>query len=429
MKYVIEKLKEEKNILLNKPYIERGKQLNIKDIMLSPLIKLITGPRRAGKSVFALQLLKNAEFAYLNFDNEQLLNEFDEDKVEQALEEVYPKYKYLMLDEIQNLSSWDLWVSKLYRRGVNIVMTGSNAKLLSSEMATVLTGRYLMIEILPFSFSEVLTYRNTEFSDATPTQKANMALLMDEYLVNGGFPETLALRSITQNYLSTLFDSILLKDITKRFRVRQSTELYNLASYLLTNYTNPLTYTGLAEDLNFSSKTTLQKFIGYLTETYIYYLLPRFNNKLKLMQKAAFKLYVIDNGFITARSFDLSPNRGRLLENLVFIELIRRGYKSGLSLFYFKTKRDKEIDFVCKNGFTITDLIQVSYDISNPKTLNREISALKEAAVELKCNNMLLITASNHPVESIEGVQIISILNWLKNSEKEICHWKFGDSV
>ncbi len=420
MKYVIEKLKEEKNILLNKPYIERGKQQNIKDIMLSPLIKLITGPRRAGKSVFALQLLKNAEFAYLNFDNEQLLNEFDEDKVEQALEEVYPKYKYLMLDEIQNLSSWDLWVSKLYRRGVNIVMTGSNAKLLSSEMATVLTGRYLMIEILPFSFSEVLTYRNAEFSDATPTQKANMALLMDEYLVNGGFPETLALRSITQNYLSTLFDSILLKDITKRFRVRQSTELYNLASYLLTNYTNPLTYTGLAEDLNFSSKTTVQKFIGYLTETYIYYLLPRFNNKLKLMQKAAFKLYVIDNGFITARSFELSPNRGRLLENLVFIELIRRGYKSGLSLFYFKTKRDKEIDFVCKNGFTITDLIQVSYDISTPKTLNREISELKEAAVELKCNNMLLITASNHPVESIEGVKIISILNWLKNSEKEI---------
>ena len=107
----------------------------------------------------------------------------------------------------------------------------------------------------------------------------------------------------------------------------------------------------------------------------------------------------------------------------------RGSLQSGLSLFYFKTKRDKVKDFVCKNGFTITDLIQVSYDISNPKTLNREISALKEAAVELKCNNMLLITASNHPVESIEGVQIISILNWLKNSEKEICHWKFGDSV
>lgn len=409
---IVYKQREERDLLSMKPYVDRWQSHDTRDVMQSPLIKLIVGPRRAGKSVFALQLLKSKHFAYLNFDNEPLLERFDEDLVEQALEEVYPQYEYLMLDEIQNLPSWDLWVSKLYRRGINIVMTGSNAKLLSSEMATVLTGRYLMIEILPFSFQEVVTFNNQRLSGHTPTEKANTMLQLDDYLVYGGFPETLAMRSITQNYLGSLFDSVLLKDVAKRFKVRHTTELYKLASYLLANYTNPVSYSTLVKDLEMNSKITCQKFVGYLTETYMFHQLPRFDNKMRIMQKAPFKMYVVDNGFISSRSFELSPNKGRLLENIVLVELMRRGYKPGFSLFYYRTRNDREIDFVCKQGHQVSALVQVSYDTTQGKTLNREITALNEAARELKCDKKLLLTV--YPAtQEIEGVEITPVVDWL----------------
>jgi predicted AAA+ superfamily ATPase len=149
---------------------------------------LITGPRRAGKSVFALQLLMNKNFAYLNFDDDLLLKNFDENFVWQYLLEVYPGFDVLFLDEIQNLPDWDIWVGKLYRRGVNLVITGSNANLLSSEMATVLTGRYLPITIMPFSFSEMLAYKNKSFTFDTPSEKAELMLQMTDFMLYGGYP-------------------------------------------------------------------------------------------------------------------------------------------------------------------------------------------------------------------------------------------------
>lgn len=412
MKVIISKLKEERDLLLSKPYQTRYHADQIDDARRSPLIKLITGPRRAGKSVFALQMLKGTNFAYLNFDNEQFLSNFDEDRVEQALEEVFPAYTHLMLDEIQNLPGWDLWVSKLYRRGVNLVVTGSNAKLLSSEMATVLTGRYLPIEILPFSFNEMLSALNTTIKDGTPTEKAQSTQLLDDYLTFGGFPETITMRSIARNYLASLFDSVLLKDVARRFKVRHTTELYNLASYLLTNYTNPFSYSQLAAELNIGSKLTVQKFVGYLAETYIFFLLPRFDKKMRLMQKAPSKIYVVDNGFVAARSFELSPNKGRLLENMVFMELIRRGFRPGLTLFYYHTQGDREIDFVCRTGHQVSQLIQVSYDVSSPKTLARECAALREAGTELHCPNQLLLTCSDILPET-EGIELQSVTSWL----------------
>lgn len=390
MKTTILNQRAERDELLSRPYQQRHTKYDADELLQNPLIKLITGPRRVGKSVFALLMLQGKNFAYLNFDDNQLLEKWDEELAMSALDDVYPDYDFMLLDEIQNLPDWDLWVSKLYRRGKNLIITGSNAKMLSSEMATVLTGRYLQIEMLPFSLEETMSWKN--ISTDREEQAAQAIMLADDYMRNGGYPETIPSRSITKSYLSTLFDSILLKDVAQRHKVRNTNDLYNLATYLLSNFCNPISANELAGELGMSSVATTKKFCDYLNEPYLFFYLPRFNNKLKLMNKAPKKIYVVDNGFMQSTAFNLSENLGRLLENQVFVELLRRGYIPGQTLFYYRTRNDKEIDFVTRKGAKVEQLIQVCYDMTSEKTRKRELDALVEAAEELHCNNLLVIT-------------------------------------
>lgn len=390
MKTTILNQRAERDELLSRPYQQRHTRYDADELLQNPLIKLITGPRRVGKSVFALLMLQGKNFAYLNFDDNQLLEKWDEDLAMSALDDVYPDYDFMLLDEIQNLPDWYLWVSKLYRRGKNLIITGSNANMLSSEMATVLTGRYLQIEMLPFSLDETMRWKN--ISPDREEQAAQAIVLADDYMRNGGYPETIPARGITKNYLSTLFDSILLKDVAQRHNVRNTTDLYNLATYLLSNFCNPISANELAGELGLSSVATTKKFCDYLNEPYLFFYLPRFNNKLKLMNKAPKKVYVVDNGFVQSTAFNLSENLGRLLENQVFVELLRRGYIPGQTLFYYRTRNDKEIDFVTRKGTKVEQLIQVCYDMSSEKTRKRELDALVEAAEELHCDNLLVIT-------------------------------------
>lgn len=395
MRNIISNQKKERDMLLARPYITRQTKYDEQSLLSSKQIKLITGPRRSGKSTQALMLLKNRNFAYLNFDDGKLLNAWDEDLVTETLLQVYPGFEFLMLDEIQNLEGWDLWVSKLYRQGINMVITGSNAKLLSSEMATLLTGRYLQIEMLPFSLKEFCEWKNS----------ADTAVIND-YLHNGGYPETLQSRKLTQGYLSTLFDSTIWKDITQRHKVRNVEDLNNLAMYLLSNFSNPLSVNELAEAIGMSSVTTTKKFMGYLHEPYLFYYLPRYNNKLKLMNKAPQKTYVIDNGFVTAKAFMVSENLGRLLENQVFIELLRRGYSTETTLFYYRSRNDKETDFVTRKGSHVDSLIQVCYDLSNERAMKREIDSIVECAGELNCQNLVIVTMNEERTIECNGHQI-----------------------
>ena len=392
MKTTILNQRAERDELLSRPYQQRHTRYDADELLQNPLIKLITGPRRVGKSVFALLMLQGKNFAYLNFDDNQLLEKWDEDLAMSALDDVYPDYDFMLLDEIQNLPDWYLWVSKLYRRGKNPIITGSNANMLSSEMATVLTGRYLQIEMLPFSLDETMRWKN--ISPDREEQAAQAIVLADDYMRNGGYPETIPARGITKNYLSTLFDSILLKDVAQRHNVRNTTDLYNLATYLLSNFCNPISANELAGELGLSSVATTKKFCDYLNEPYLFFYLPRFNNKLKLMNKAPKKVYIVDNGFVQSTAFNLSENLGRLLENQVFVELLRRGYIPGQTLFYYRTRNDKEIDFVTRKGTKVEQLIQVCYDMTSEKTRKRELDALVEAAEELHCDNLHVITNS-----------------------------------
>ena len=411
MKTTILNQRAERDELMSRPYQQRHTKYDAEEMLHNPLIKLITGPRRVGKSVFALLMLQGKNFAYLNFDDSQLLEKWDEDLVMSALDDVYPDYDFMLLDEVQNLPDWDLWISKLYRRGKNLIITGSNAKMLSSEMATALTGRYLQIEMLPFSLDETMRWKN--IISEREEQAAQAIVLADDYMRNGGYPETIPARSITKSYLSTLFDSILLKDVAKRHKVRNTTDLYNLATYLLSNFCNPISANELAGELGLTSVATTKKFCDYLNEPYLFFYLPRFNNKLKLMNKAPKKVYVVDNGFVKSTAFNLSENLGRLLENQVFVELLRRGYIPGQTLFYYRTRNEKEIDFVTRKGTKVEQLIQVCYDMTSGKTRKRELDALVEAAEELHCDNLLVITnAQNEEIDY---------------KEKEICVISIGD--
>ena len=293
MKIAIQNQRKERDRLLSLPYIPRQTIYNFDELLKSPNIKLLTGPRRVGKSTQALLMLRGKNFAYLNFDDNELLNKWDEQQAEMLLGEIYPNYEYLLLDEVQNIDGWDVWVNKLYRRGVNLVITGSNAKMLSGEMATVLTGRYLEINMLPFSLVEASQFAG---------RLGNAEKIQDDFLKNGGYPETFTQRSITPSYLQTLFDSILYKDIVRRHKIRNATDLNNVAMFLLSNFTGTFSYNDVADDLGLSSVTTTKKFMDYLHEPFLFYYLDRYNNKLKLMKKAPRKVYVVDNGFVASKA-------------------------------------------------------------------------------------------------------------------------------
>lgn len=411
MKNTILKQKAERDKLLGMEYLERVANGMASSYLPSKLIKLVTGPRRAGKSSLAVQMLKGKKFAYLNFDDNTLLNGFSENIVEDLLDEIYPNYEYLLLDEVQNLRGWSLWVEKLYRRGVNLIITGSNANLLSDDIAAVLSGRFLEIRIYPFSASE---YR--EHVTGTGNESLTDYAVYERYLNYGGYPEVALTPQVTQGYLSSLYDSTIVKDIVMRYNIRKVDELYSIANWLLANFTNAFSASSLAGELDMKSVTTVQKYCRFLSNTYLFQFLPRFNNKFKLMNKADRKCYVIDTGFISARAFELSANRGRLLENMIFTELLKRGYDLKKNeLFYYRSRNEKEVDFVYRKGIATQGLIQVCYDMSGKGTRKREISSLIECADELRNKNLQIVTWNQDEIIEQDGytIKVISIGNWL----------------
>ena len=391
---------------MSRPYLIRRSNQDTDLLLNSSLIKLITGPRRVGKSTQALLMLRDKNFAYLNFDNYSLLEAWDAYLVMRMLNDVYPGYEYILLDEVQNLDEWDLWVSELYRLGKNLVITGSNARMLSSEMATVLTGKYLQVEMFPFSLEEFFDWNKLDLHMLKPEDITNSFVLTDDYLRNGGYPEVVASRQLTRSYLDTLFDSIIWKDVAKRHNVRNVTDLNNLAMYLVSNFCNPVSANDLTTELGFSSVNTTKKYMDYLHEPYLFYYLSRYNNKLKLMKKAPRKVYVVDNGFVASKAFSLSDNLGRLLENQVFIELVRRGYDVERTMFYYRSRNDKEVDFVLRKEAHIERLVQVCYDMSNPKTEKREVDSIVECAGELKCDNLVIVTNNDKRTIEKDGYKI-----------------------
>ncbi len=391
MREVIESQEAEKQSLLSTPYIEREQAAEAVKLLDSDLVKVITGPRRAGKSVFALMLLRDRDFAYVNFDDERLLGIEDYDKMVQAIFQVHPKAKYLLFDEIQNLKHWELLVNRLHRRGLNLVITGSNARLLSSELSTALTGRHIPIELLPFSVREYLRAKGISTADlgsALPEVKGKGMGELESYLITGGYPEVVTKSLDVRSYLTVLLESTLFKDVVRRYNLRYSAKIAELSAYLSTDFPIEFTFTKLKNSLDFNSVATVQNYVSYLEESYVFFVLNRFSHKVKEQLKASRKAYLVDNGFGAHGS---SPNSGKLLENAVFGDLLRRGYHPNDSLFTYRTKTNREVDFLLRKQRKNEELLQVTYRLDE-KTEERELRSLYEAGQELNCNNLQVVT-------------------------------------
>lgn len=420
LKDIVSNQKLQKEQLLTLSYIVRTKEPFAKKWLDSNLIKVVLGPRRAGKSVFSLMLLKDRPFMYFNFDDE-VLSSADgivTNELMKELHAVYGQVKTVLFDEIQNLPNWELFVNRLHREGYNLVLTGSNAHLLSKELATHLTGRHMPIEILPFDFNEFLRAKkfqiDAEYS-ALPQQRGRLLNLMENYLVNGGFPEVVVNNVGPKDYLEVLFDALVFKDVVKRHRVKFSTQIGNLGAHLINNFANLYTVRKILDILNLKSASTTEKYIKYLEEAYLIFSLLRYSPKSIQRIKSPRKVYAVDNGFISAKAIQHSPDKGKLMENLVFTELVKRGVKANKDLFYYKTRNDREVDFVVKKGMEVVELIQVCYKSINPQTEQREIKSLIEASGELKVKKLTVLTWDEKHIVQKNSMTIVfkPLWEWL----------------
>ena len=403
--------KQELDKKLKEMYVERTADFKKLE---APLIKVIIGPRRAGKSFFALHFLnKKGNFGYVNFDDEKLIEVENYDAILEAMNTVYNNPEFILFDEIQNLPKWELFVNRLHRKNLNLIVTGSNSKLLSKELATHLTGRHFLITIFPFSFKEYLELEKKELTSHQIKEK------LYKYLVSGGYPEPLIRNIDYKDYLTSLLSSIVYKDIVKRHRIRFPQGIEDLAFYLISNIANEYSYNNLAKMTKINSVHTIEKYLGYLEEAFIFFSLNRFSNKVKKQITSNKKIYCIDNGFIQAKAFKLSPDIGKLYENAVALELKKKELNNEINIFYWKNQQQEEVDFVVKEGIKIKQLIQVCFDITNLKTKNREIRALIKAGKELKCNNLLIITEDKEGEEQAEwfgdkaNIKYIPLWKWL----------------
>lgn len=418
-------IETQKNILeksISKKYVPRTVFNNAKRLMETDLIKVIIGPRRAGKSILSLLLLEGKKFAYLNFDEDslaQVLKDIkDYDILLEELFTVYGKTSNLFFDEIQNLDRWELFINRLHREGYNVILTGSNSKLLSKELATHLTGRHFEIKVFPFDFKEYLNAKEFEIKNESILLKEYKGELfnhLENYIINGGYPEIVTKELDNKEYLSTLFDSTILKDIIGRYKIRFPQKINTVSSIIINNIGNEMSYRKLMIPLDVKSSMTVEKYAKLIEESYTIFLLEKYSNKTKERFGLIKKPYTVDNGFISAKSVQFSNNKGKLMENLIFTELVKRGYKPNFDLFYYKTKNFKEVDFIVRDGINVTYLIQSAYDISESKTEKREINALIEASKELRCDNLLLITWDREEIKKIDGkeIQYIPLWKWL----------------
>lgn len=368
----------------------------------SPQAQVVIGVRRSGKSTLCYNALirKRVKFAYVNFDDERLINltATDLNDVLEVLYKINGDFNYLFIDEIQNIPEWFLFVNRLLRRQIHVIITGSNAKLLSGELATHLTGRHHTINLYPFSFSEYCEAKGIDTMSMSTMAVARRRAVFDDYMRKGGFPELSLVRN-ERDYIDELVRNILQRDIEQRFKVKHVTSFEEMSQHLLNIAPAIVVDKKLKEAFGFGSQHTAKNYVGYLKQAYLLVGLHKYSPKSQ-QRLTADKIYPIDVSLMNRRSDAFSgENFGWRLETIVYLELLRRYKSQGFDIYYF-SERSGECDFVICEGRKAVVAIQVSYDISNEKTRKREISGLLLAAKKTGCKNLLLLT--DHSYEDIE---------------------------
>jgi len=388
---------------------------SVKSLMKSNLVKVIMGVRRCGKSVFSYQIVKESNFGYVNFDDERFYG-FEAgqlNKILAVLYELYGKMDFVFLDEIQNVEGWELFVNRLQREGHNTVVTGSNANLLSKELATHLTGRHIAIELHPFSFREFVSYKGFELKENFTTKEiSELRILLEQYIQIGGFPEVLKGEE-PKTYLSSLYSTIITKDILLRYKIKFVKTFKDIAAFLISNSGNQISFNKIKNTFGLRSDHTAKNYVNFMEETYLILVVPRLMNKYKESLAAPRKVYCIDTGLVNAVGFKISKDQGRKYENIVAVELQRRKRGKDIDVFYWQDIQKREVDFVIKKGLRIEQLIQVTYYLGENK--EREVRSLLQASKELKCNNLLVITDDYEGEEVIKRkkIKFIPLWKWL----------------
>lgn len=282
------------------------------------------------------------------------------------LSSVWHGYQIYILDEIQDVDGWHLFVNRLLRSNLHLVVTGSNAKLLSGELATHLTGRYNEIHLFPFSFYEYCMFHHVDLVGITTKADAERKRAFLDYIADGGFPEMQNMRN-KRGYVQSLMEAIVTKDIQRRFNIRNVNALRKIANHLINNVCQEVNYDDLAKILSMSD-VTVKKYVDYLRQAFLIQLLTKHSFKSKERIRNA-KAYIVDSGLQNNRDNAFAAeNIGWRLENVVYIELLRRCTNSFLDIYYYKeSPRSKEIDFVVCNQDKAVELIQVAYDIEGEK--------------------------------------------------------------
>lgn len=356
--------------------------------------QVVIGVRRSGKSTLCYQALqaKGVKYAYADFDDERLVT-LTADQLNDVLEvlyKVYGDFDCLFLDEIQNVDGWHLFVNRMLRKKIHVVITGSNAKLLSGELATHLSGRSKEIALYPFSFKEFCMMKGVDTDKRTTKAEAFRRAAFDDYLKQGGFPEMMAIED-NRSYVSNLVENILKRDIEQRYKISYKASFEQMAHHLMNVSPAIIVTTDLASRFNFRSEHTARNYVKYLKEAYMLVGIQKFSQKSKL-RAVQEKVYTMDVAMMDQRDNAFAgENLGHRLETIVAIHLHRRCRMDGLDVYYLND-RSGECDFVVCKGNQVIQAIQVSYDITAEKTRRREINGLVLAARQTKCQNLLLLT-------------------------------------
>lgn len=372
-------------------------------------VLILSGIRRCGKSTLLKQIMQVRDrYCYVNFEDERLLNFRAEDFwiLNEVLIDVYGMPETYFFDEIQNVDRFETFVRRLQDEGKKVVITGSNASLLSREFGTRLTGRYRLFEVCPFSFAEFLRFRQIDIQEDSPyrtEEKVNLISAFRTYTENGGMPEYL--RDLDSDYIRTLYDNILYRDIIARYSIRRQRLIRELVGLLSSAIALPFTYNSLKKSLGLKNAITVKEYIGYLSGAYLFFELPRFDYSVRKQLTSPKKIYVIDPAFSLISGFSLSPNRGRILENIIYIELRRRGRE----VYYYA--KDRECDFVIREHRKITEAIQVCHEL-NDDNMDREIEGLREAMAAFSLRQGTILTADQEDERHEGDVTIIIRPAW-----------------
>lgn len=387
----------------------------------SRLAQVVIGVRRSGKSTLCFNALRKAgvHFAYANFDDERMagMETGDLDTVLQTLYKIYGPFEYLFLDEIQNVDGWPLFVNRLLRQKIHILLTGSNAKLLSTELASHLTGRHHKVELFPFSFRDWCRINEIDYNRLTTKNLGLVSKAYEEYFRQGGFPELISGEENPKEYISALIDNIITQDIKKRYKIRNIDFLKKLAHHILNETPMLIVKDTLQQTVGIKSERTLGNYLLYLNQTYLISTINRYSSKSRERTRGE-KAYAIDVAFMDKRENAFSgENLGWRLETIVYLEL-RRKAGTDKDIYYYQD-RSAEADFVVCDGNRALAVYQVSYDISNEKTKRREIRGCIAGAKATKCDKVYLITANESGLVEAGGykIRIIPVWEWLVREE------------